>query len=291
MTVRERFMAMGVLGLITLAGVALMVFQFIVTPLKERKRNIDRLQDDLAEKRDKISKILAEKPKLELWKKQSLPADIGLARLEYEKFLRELFRQSWFEGSSYSVTPRPLETRTGLLTGPGKKESAFTALGFAVQIQEGELADLVDFMERFYRTPLLHEIKSMTISRPLTPLANPGAPQGPGARQRSQNVLKVDMSIEALVLRDADTRSQLLPGIDRTLVGADVIVTLCNGPSGFALVPWAVGPTGPLGPGNLAIPPREYASIGGKDIFYGPTQRPEQAQETYDTLENYRHYL
>ncbi len=170
MTVRERFLAMGVLGFVTLAGVALIVSQFVVSPLRERGRSIDKLKSDIAEKRDRIATILAEKPKMELWRKQSLPADIGLARLEYEKYLRELFRQSGFEGSTVSVTPRPLETRTGLLTLPGKKDPAFTPMTFAVQAQGDatlpgpQLGDLVDFLERFYRTPLLHQIKSMTIS-------------------------------------------------------------------------------------------------------------------------------
>jgi hypothetical protein len=278
MTVRERFLAMGVLGFITLAGVALLVFQFILTPLRDRKHSIGRLQDEIAEKRGRKYMIEAEKPKLELWRKQSLPADISLARLEYEKYLRELIRQSGFEGNSFSVTPRPLETRTGILTGPGKKEPAFTSLGFAVKAQ-GELADLVDFMERFYRTPLLHEIKSMTITRPLTPLANPVGGAVPRGQLQPKSELEVSMNIEALVLHDADSRSQLIPGIDRGLARADVLDTLCNGPSGLALLPWAVGPTGPMGSGNLALPAREYASIAGKDIFYGPPAAVQIAEQ------------
>jgi hypothetical protein len=286
MTVRERYLAMGVLGFITLAGVGLMVLQFIVSPLRDRKHNMDRLEGEIAEKQAKIFSIQAEKPKMELWRKQSLPADINLARVEYEKFLRELFRQSGFEASSVSVIPKAVDTRNGLLTapGPGKKESAGTILTFAVDAQ-GEEGDLVEFLERFYRTPLLHQIKSMNITRPLTPLANPGAPMGFRSPQAAKNELKAVMNIEALVLRDADARNQLLPGIDRPMAGVDVLSTLCNGPGGVALVPWAMGPTGPLGPGVLATPSREYAAIAGKDIFYGPPAT-EQVLEKLDTLEH-----
>lgn len=286
MTVRERFLAMGVIGFITLAGVGLMVSQFIVGPLKERNRSIGKLEDDIADKRGKILTIQAEKPKMELWRKQSLPADVNLARLEYEKFLRELFRQSGYEGSSVSVIPKPVDTRNGLLTapGPGKKESAGTILPFAVEAQ-GELGDLVDFLERFYRTPLLHEIKSMNITRPLTPLANLGAPLGLRSPQTPKNELKAVMNIEALVLREADARNQLLPGLDRQMAGVDLVTTLCNGPAALALVPWAVGPIGPLGPGALAVPTRQYASIAGKDIFYGPPAA-EQVAEQVDATEH-----
>ena len=107
MTVRERFLAMGVLGFVTLAGVALMVSQFVLSPLRERGKRIDGLKADIADKRDKIAAIFAEKPKLEMWRKLSLPADIGLARLEYEKYLRKMLGESGFETGTYSVTPRP----------------------------------------------------------------------------------------------------------------------------------------------------------------------------------------
>jgi hypothetical protein len=284
MTVRERFLAMGVLGFVTLAGAGLMVSQFIVSPLRERGRSIDKLKSDIAEKRDRIATVLAERPKLELWRKLSLPADIGLARLEYEKFLREMFRQSGFEASTFSVTPRPLETRAGLLTTPGKKDPTFTSMTFAVQAT-GELADLVDFMERFYRTPLLHQIKSLNITRPLTPSANVAAAPGPRLPQQPKRDLDITMNIEALVLREADSRNQLLPGVDRQLAGVDLVTTLCNGPAALALVPWSVSPTGPLGPGVLAASAREYPSIAGKDIFYGPPAA-EQVVEKVDATEH-----
>jgi hypothetical protein len=160
-----------------------------------------------------------------------------------------------------------------------------TPLTFSVTAT-GELADLVDFLERFYRTPLLHEIKSMTIRRSVnSPIPVGGPFFGPRAPQQRKNELTVNMNIEALVLREADTRKQLLPGVDRHLAGLDVVATLSGGPAGLALLPWAVGPTGPLGPGVLATSAREYASIGGKDIFYGPPA-VEQVAENYETTDH-----
>jgi len=284
MSVRERFLAVGVLGFITLAGVALMVSQFIVKPLRDRSNSIGTIKNRIDEKEARKLKIESNKQKLELWRKQSLPADIGLARLEYEKYLRQLFSQSGFEGSSFSVTPGNLDARTAF-TAAGKKEPDFTRLTFSVEAN-GELADLVDFLERFYRTPLLHEIKSMNISRPINAEPNPGAAFGRRNQQAPKNELKVKMNIEALVLHEADKRNKLLPGVDRQLTAADVLATLCNAPSGFALLPWAVGPTGPAGAGLLAVPSRDYASIPGKDIFYGPATTAELVTAKFDTLDH-----
>ena len=67
-------------------------------------------------------------------------------------------------------------------------------------------------------------------------------------------------------------RAQLLPGVDRRLLALDTVSVLQGGPAALALVPFAAGPTGPLGPHVLAHPPKEYANIAGKNIFTGPSR-------------------
>ena len=49
---------------------------------------------------------------------------------------------------------------------------------------------------------------------------------------------------------------------------------------GLGLVLWAAGPTGPLGPKVLAQPPRHYAAIAKKNIFFGSSalDRPDVVQ-------------
>jgi hypothetical protein len=275
MSVRERMLAVVVLGFIVLAGVVLMIQQFIWRPLRDRDTRIATLNGEIQDKQAKISLIQAQKPKFEVWRQLSLPADLNFARLEYEKHLREMLRQSGFDASSTTVTPRPGDAKTSP-TLPGKKEPIFTPLTFVV-LAHGELVDLVDFLERFYRTPLMHEIKKLDIRRPLTALPNFGAEQ-------RTNILDVEMTVEALVLGSADKRNQLLPAVDWRLAGVDVLIGLCNGPGGLLLTPWAVGPTGPVGPRILASPTRQYASIAGKDIFFGP-KAPEQVAEKIEATE------
>src|SRR5437773_6811071 len=174
MTVRERFLAVVVLGLIVLAGAGLMISQFVLSPIRNRNHRIAELKSDVEERRDKIAQIQALKPKFESWRRISLPADPGFAKLEYEKRLRELLLQSGFEGNSTTVIPSRGDNKT-TPTLPGKKEPIYTRLNYTVSA-DGELAELVDFLERFYRTPLLHEIKKLDIRRPLTPLTEVGAP-------------------------------------------------------------------------------------------------------------------
>src|SRR5262249_35040549 len=81
--------------------------------------------------------------------------------------------------------------------------------------------------------------------------------------------LDVTMTIEALIMTGAEKRDYLQPGPDKRMLALEVLVGLRRGPIGLGFVPWVAGPTGPLGPPILAEPPRQYASISGKNIFFG----------------------
>src|SRR5438876_1171278 len=188
MTVRERFLAIVVLGFIVLAGAGLMISQFIWSPIRNRNHRIAEIKS--------------------------------------------------------------------------------------------EIEDLVDFLERFYRTPLLHEIKKLDVRRPLTALIDTG-PQ-----RQNANMLHIEMTVEALVLAGADKRKQLLPSVDWSLAGVDVLTSLCNSPTGLIMLSSGIGPTGPLGPPILAAPARQYGSIAAKDVFYGPQKVAEQAVDNVETTEN-----
>ena len=272
MTERERSLAMGVIGLIILGAFALLIQQFILSPLKRRDDAIAALKRDIDTRQQRIAQVYAEKPKLELWQKLSLPSDVALARLEYEKYLSGLVRQSGFAAGAFTVTPQPADTKTSP-TLPGKKEPIYVRLPFAVQAR-GEVGDLVEFLEKFYRTPLMQQVKSVTVQRPLT---NTGPQQRP-------NDLDINLTIEALVLTGAENRGQLLPGPDPKAVVLDVFTVLQNGAAGLALIPGAVGPAGPLGPGLLAVPPRQYAAVAGKNIFFGPSTT-ETSTEKVDVMQ------
>jgi hypothetical protein len=277
MTVRERFLAIVVLGLIVLAGAGLMISQFILSPIRNRNKRIDDLKGEIEERREKIAQIQALKPKFEGWRRISLPADLGFARLEYEKHLRELLLQSGFEGNTTTVIPSRGDNNKTAPTLPGKKEPIYTRLNFTVSA-DGELADLADFLERFYRTPLLHEIKKIDIRRPLTPLTDLGS------QRQSANALHMEINIEALILAGADHRKQLLPAVDWNLAGMDILTNLSNSPGGLITAVCALSPAGPLGPPILAIPTRRYGSIAAKDIFFGPTV-VEQVAEKIEATE------
>lgn len=260
MTPRERMLTAVILVLVVLAGGGFLFYRLFLVPLDERNASILTLQQEIARKQDRIAQVIAERPKLERWRQLSLPADTDMARREYEKYLTELLRDSGFEAGAFSVTPKPVDTKSSPAIpgkGPAYTKLTFTAIGHA------SLGNVVKMLERFYRTGLLHQIKNISLQRPLT---------ATGGQRRED--LDLNFTVEALVLSGADNRPYLLPNLSRRVVALDGIAALCQAPVGLALGFWSIGPAGPRGPGSLAEPEREYTSVAAKNIFFGPTEAP-----------------
>jgi hypothetical protein len=261
MNPRERLLAAVIVGVVVLAGSGFLSNTLFLKPLKDRNITLDQLAKSIEEKEEHIREVVAQRPKLELWQQLSLPADVIPSQREYEKFLTDIMLGSGFRAGSFPITPQAADK--GSLTIPGKGP-IYTKLPFSVQAH-GTLKNLVQMLTRFYKASLLHQIKSLTIARPLVP--NP-------QQQQQQGELEINFKVEALVLAGAEKRKQLLPGVAAPYGLLEVGAILQGAPAGVALVPWAVGPTGPLGPSILAQPSRHYDLIAKKDIFFGEVAAP-----------------
>ena len=208
MTLRERRLAYIVLAFIVLAGGAFFGYQFYMAPMKAKTQQISDLQteiDDLAFKR---RKILAEKNRLDPLTRISLPhtpdtrQDASLTRRtevasrEYVEALNKMATASGFVAGSFGVIPKAPENKT--VPTLVKNRPAYTRLDFIVDAK-GDLLTLVGWLKRFYELRVLHQIKTMTFSRPVTPDRN------------RPFELEIKMNIEALVLDGAPQRKDLEP--------------------------------------------------------------------------------
>ena len=101
--------------------------------------------------------------------------------------------RSGFSPSTIKVTPAPADRKGGpILSG---KTPAYTKLSFTVQGQAA-LDGVVRMMQEFYHTPLLHEVRSLTLTKK-------------GSSNKGD--LDVNMTIEALMVTGAEKRDALLP--------------------------------------------------------------------------------
>jgi hypothetical protein len=252
---RERILALVVVLAVILGGAGFLVFRFYIAPRREREESISALNTELKDKEEKIRQVLAERPKLERWRQLSLPANIDLAAVEYENYLQELFQHSGFAKGAVTIVPKQPDPKASSAL-PGKA-TVYTRLPYMVTAH-GNLANLVQMLDDFYSTSLLQQIRQLNIQRPQT--------LGP---QQRPDELDITMTIEALNVAGSGNRSYLLPNVPVSLAISDALLAMRGAPSGLLLAAWAASPAGPLGPGLLAEPPRQYSAISSKNIFFG----------------------
>jgi len=153
----------------------------------------------------KIAKVKADKKRLDAYTKISLPFTpntqptaslerrMEVANREYVGKLTEMLTKSGFAAGTFTIVPKPPDNKSGPPL--AKNKPVYTRLDFTVDVK-GDLASLVDFLERFYTLRVLHQIKNFTFTRPMS---------GKG------NELDVKLVIEALVLDTAEQRATLEP--------------------------------------------------------------------------------
>jgi hypothetical protein len=275
MNPRERLLATAIVIAIVVAGGGFFFYRLFLVPLRDRDASIQMLHTEISQKHERIDLILAQRPLLERWRQMSLPSDIDQARRQYEVYLSKLGRDAGFAAGDFTVIPKPVADSKTSPNIPGKGP-IYTKLTFTV-IAHGTLDSLVQALTEFYRTGLLHEVKSLSIQRPMT------------ARTAEQaSYLDINMTVEALNVAGAGRRPELLPNVDMRYFVVDAMNVLQNGPISPVLAGWAAGPAGAAGPGRLASPIRDYADIASKNIFFG-SDAVEVAQKKEEAVTRYVH--
>jgi hypothetical protein len=287
MTQRERKLTLILLATLGGVGGLLVFMKAFVDPLKERNQAIAKLRQDADEKELDLLRKRQAKKELARLRVLSLPADpdpqhqkSDLAWDEYEKYLWDLLRSNrlkvvYVRGTKPAPKAAPVRG-----TNP-RKQKIYTALTFNVEAT-GSLSSLVTLLEKFYETPLLHQIKSLTIK----PVTSKDGRTRPNTRD-----LAITMAVEALLIDGAEARRYLLPhaavekgegALQRTLA-LNGLLALRQGPAGLPLVPWTVDASRLLRPRPL-IPlatPGQYAFIGRKSIFFEPAPPPSKTPNPY----------
>ncbi len=211
MNQRERILAVGVLSVVILAvGGFLFKWLFLDSlyrvnaDIEAAKADISKKEDDKQKEMDDEQALLREDPRVAHWNILSLPEDKNLAeemkggrsadearkrhedmlQVDYQRFLNNLVVKSGFSPSSIKVSAAAADRKGGpILSG---KTPAYTRMTFTVQAQ-GRLDAVERMLADFYKAPLLHQIRNLTLTartaaRPTGPGAGPGgAPRFPGA--------------------------------------------------------------------------------------------------------------
>jgi hypothetical protein len=253
MNPRDRMVAIALLAGIVLAAGGFLFYELYLVPLDERQADLDATQDAIDKLTERDEKATRQEKELEPWRRLSLPRDKELSQLDYDRFLNQLMNKCRFvDFDVKKAADTAYSYSGGVLPSPEKKETPpYQALNFTVK-GRGDLFQVVQLLEEFYRTPLLHRIRKLTIRRANTGMQPAPHPKSVAAVQRRQE-LDIEMTVEAIIVSGAEDRKELMPKAEAH---------------------------------NLA-PGRKYLAITRKDPFYPPPP-PPQKQDGPDPAQKVR---
>jgi len=146
-----------------------LAYPFLYLPNKELKENIRAKQEEIAKDKEHEDLIRKDLPRWEAARKISLPSNQDVARVEYSKRIRDLAVQDC--GFSTETTVKMIETGGGAINLPGMKNAKPVVTKLQCKLEGGrvDMQGLTKFLEAFYKMPLLHQIRTLTVSKPTTP--------------------------------------------------------------------------------------------------------------------------
>lgn len=284
MTRREKVLATTLLSLLGIMGGGFLFHLFVYEPMSDVRGQLDIAQaallkkrGELAQEQKQIENILRINPRLSQWQKISLPPrdpttkkpgvppeeqkrkHLAQMQVEYERYLSELLRSNGFRSDSIDVTTRQPDRRATPAT-PKGKEPVYERLAFGVK-GKGTLDNVQRMLRDFHRAPLLHQVRSLSLSLPTA--TSSAASKG----RSSAGLLEMTLGVEAMLVTGAEERSSLLP-------------------SKLAYQPRV-----------LAEPTRDYGRMVKKNMFTGidpppppppppvkPVSPPKQSEDKADLL-------
>lgn len=149
------------------------VLEMLQGPIERASQKTERLKQEIKKREDELARARRAAKQLAVWETQSLPADIEVARSLYQAWLVELVDEVKLDDPSVNSGE------------PVSRQGMYHTLPFSVR-GRGTLEQLAGLLFVFYRTDLLHQVRSLNI----TPLAN-------------SDRLDLSIAIEALVLPGA----------------------------------------------------------------------------------------
>lgn len=243
-------------GVIALAAVAYGGWLFFVKPWLDLGDQIASVEDDIDRKSRLVRLKLKERTELEKYRLISLPENPDEAQADYDRYLSKLLAKSGFDGEFLKPINLANQQQLRGAKGTSKKEPVYRPVLFEVR-GRASLAALTKVLHEFKKTPLLHKIRTMHIE--------------PVDKQKGSGDLRVNMTIEAIIVQGAGKKPSNPAGIDDNLVQLNVLTGLRGVPTGIPFIGWAIGPKGPLGRNQLVMADvnRDYGLIAKKNIFIG----------------------
>lgn len=268
MTARERIL-LYIVGAMALGGIGYVAYTMFVKPIRDHNAQIAQLKDQIDDKQIQLMRDNFENQRLQRVAPFTLPANRELAESEYEMLLGRLMRESKITGGKYAKqTQSETDPEPELVPGTAGKagRKAYQKVIYSINFEKVNLLKVTDFLTRYYKVPLLHQIVKCSIKHATT--------GGGGAalklHEDERNDLTVSLVSEVVLLDGAPERKTLFAVPDEfgaALGGVGLNALRENTEKARNLTPT---PTADAGYFALAEMKREYDLIAARDPFHGP---------------------
>jgi hypothetical protein len=188
---REKMLALMVVLIVAALGVKSLHGRYR-DAVDRRAKAVAEAQDRLFAVNRKLAQGRAAVRQLQDWESRSLPADRDKAITLYKAWLLETAKKAGLEVNDINPTSRP------------SASTAYTAIGYQIKAA-GSLKNVAAMLYEFYRSPQLHQITRLQLTRP----------------QGATNI-EVSLDVEALSLPRAEATDKLPEGDSKRLKLASV---------------------------------------------------------------------
>lgn len=186
MSDREKILAIAVATLVALMGASKGWSSYQAT----RQRNLQVQQEvaqELSNSRTATARGRRAQQKLSQWRRQSLPSDPDIAKSLYQDWLQQQL-------TAAGLQVKELNNRSSRTSSENYQQFSF------VVNASGKLNQLTDFLYRFYQAKHLHRISAANLA--------------PTDERKS---LSISLTVDALLLDNADRKDQLADGASEEL--------------------------------------------------------------------------
>src|SRR4029079_12548055 len=196
------------------------------TQLKAKQKQVKDKAKEIQKERDYVAAMTRIGPLLAQWEKLSLPeskttvegakGQLSLLQAEYHKYLSSLLDECKIK--KRLLDQGKIETKIASVAGavgPNAKKPLYHAIAYQIE-GDGDLHAIVRFFEKLYAQPLLHQIKSFTVSRI--------------ASEKEPNLLSVKMTVEVLQVAGAEKKDEARPGLFPKLSEKEMVAALARKP-------------------------------------------------------------
>jgi len=261
MSSRERNLAILLIALILLFGSVAAGYAFVYSPIQSKNASAAALDTEIAKKKDEFEKVLAERKKLDDFKRRSLPPDQAIARREYSEMMSRLLVQAKVPPGFRvrELTPDP--TGTPALAG---KKLTYTKIAYEITFERADMWNVHDFLLGYYKLPLLQQIRLFEVKTDAQPATTT---RGKVVNDRKDLVVKI--ITEAIILDGSEPR--------RTLFSVPIAFAAIGGLPGYNAMVHTPEASRDLSQGAspvLATRTRDYTFIVQNDVFHGPLPLP-----------------